>query len=557
MTRRPLAAAGVLAAALLVAAPCACSHEDAPPAPGAQAEAKPTGLAADERVAYLLASRNRSEPFEENTSDLVPALISKLGKSQADPLALAKVDLAAAGARALPELKRFFDSAYSSEWLAARLINALDTAAMMKDGLGHEILLRGLDHPVGSVRLAALRGLGKQARPEDFERLKMLASVTGSEGHAQLAAALWCADPGRVLRELPGWIESGAMPAQVVLPLGERLAEASDVDSLRALKPLLSKLSGEFRARLLAALAKNGDAECLEELRAMLADPLTPRRELAAHCLAHAGLQRELLGRLKEDGYVPVRVIAVLALAEIPIDDEIRTALLGAIGDPSEQVRGLALTALVAAHDPVAENEALELLKGDRSELERGLLVLREELKKRRELAERALAVLDGLRTGAIGPLRVEKSSIWRAISQIPLEAAARILFEELEHQPSPDRGFTASRWFTTQIGNTGPEGWRLVRARFATEQDPARRIDLLNASCYDRGEEGRKFLEDVLEGGRLTPIEMLYAAHQLACMGPAERVAPLLKRIALTITDRQVRPAFNNLLWSFYGVET
>ena len=53
-----------------------------------------------------------------------------------------------------------------------------------------------------------------------------------------------------------------------------------------------------------------------------------------------------------------------------------------------------------------------------------------------------------------------------------------------------------------------------------------------------------------------MTPLEVLYAANQLANMGPAERVAPLLKRVALGITDRSVRPALNNLLWAWYGLD-
>jgi HEAT repeat protein len=544
--------AGALAIALVLWA--GCSRKTPAPA-AAQKPGQLTGLAADPRIAYLIESRTRTEPYLADTTDLIPALISKLAKGQSDPLAQAKLDLAASGERALPELGRFFDSNYASEALAARLINALDTASLMQQGLGRPILLRGLNHPVGSVRVAALRGLGKQALPEDFERLKMAASVTGSEGYTQLAQALWTSDSARVVRELPVWVQ-GSMPAQVIVPLGQLLHTLPDRTQLLTLKPLLPIVVGEFRARLLGALALAGDAESLTELRAMLADSLATQRETAAHVAHETGLQRELLGRLREDGHTPVRLIAAQALGELPLDDELRTALQSAAGDPSDDVRALALRALVVGHDPAGENEALELLKGERSELERGLLVLRDPLKTRRDLAERALALLDGLRTGAIGPLRVEKSSIWRAIAQIPLEAAARILFEELEHQPSPDRNFSAFRWFTTQIGNTGPEGWRLVRERWAKTSDPAQRLDLMNASCYDRDETGRVFLEQALESGRMTPPELLYAAQQLASMGPAERVAPRLKRLALTVDDRLVRPALNNLIWSWYGLE-
>jgi hypothetical protein len=543
-----------LALLALLGALSGCSPAgDAP----AQKGPNPGGLAADGRIAWLLESATRNEPYLADTSDLIPALVSKLAKGQADPLAQAKIDLAMAGERALPELKRFFDACYGNEALAARLTNALDTAALMKGGLGRPLLLLGLDHPLGSVRISALRGLGRHARPEDFERLKIVASVTGPEGHAQLAQALWTADAARVVSELPSWIEGGTMPAQVIVPLGAKLHTFEDRTALRALAPLLEKVRGELRVRLLAALARAGDEKCLAELRALLGDTLVSQRELAANCLRDAGLQRELLGSLQTDGYTPVRLIAARGLCELPLDEELRAAFQNAAGDPSDEVRTTVLSALVAAGDASGENEALELLKGERSELERGLFVLREGLKTRPDLARRALDVLDGLRTGTIGPLRVEKSSIWRAIAQIPLEAAARILFDELEHQPSPDGHFSASRWFSTQIGNTGPDGWRLARARWAQEQDPERRVDLLNISACDRGEEGREFLEAALDSGRMTPLELLYGAYLLVSMGPAERVAPRLKRITLGVGDRRVRPALNNLLWTWYGLES
>ncbi len=527
-----------------------CSKEHAAPA---QARLDP--LAQDDRIAWLLQSRTRTEPFQEDTSELVAVLISKLASGQSDPLAQAKLDLADMGERALPALRRFFDAHYPDSISTARVINALDVASLLSDPLGHEILLRGIDHPVGSVRQAALRGMMRHALPEDFERLQAVASVTGSEGQLELGLALWHASPERVVRALPNWIE-GSMKAAVVLAFAPKLSSVTDPELLAVLRSLLDKVQGEFRGRILSALAHSGDAAALTELRTWLESEDIPRREIAAHCLRDAGMQRELVSRLRQDGYAPIRKLAVQALGEIPLDDEVRAALQDAAGDPSEEVRTLALIALVHAGDAAGENEALELLKGSKSELERGLVVLREAWGTRRELAERALAVLDGLRQGTFGTLRVERGSIWRAISQVPLERAARILYDEMQHNASPDTHFSAHRWFLTQIGNTGEEGWRFVRGLWRQETDPVKRVDLLMASCYDRGEAGRAFLEEALDSGRMTPLEVLFAARELARMGPAERVAPRLKRVALSISDRDVRPALNNLLWSWYGLE-
>lgn len=537
----------VIALPLLLAA---CGKD----APGA-ADGKPAGLAQDDRIAWLLASRTRTEPFAEDTSDLTAVLISKLASGQADPLAQAKLDLAEMGARALPALQRFFEANYADTITTARVINALDVAGMLPDGLGHALLMRGLDHPVGTVRLAALRGLMRQAGPADFERLEATASITGSEGQRELGLALWRADPARAVRELPKWAEGG-MKAAIVMAFAPQLSEVRETEALGVLRGLLERVQGEFRARILSALARSGDAAALTELRTWLEDPDIGRREVAAHCLHDAGLQRELLPRLRADGYTPIRKLCAQALGEIPLDAEIRAALQDAAGDPSDEVRAIALAVLVKAGDAAGENEALELLKGNKSELERALLVLREGWGVRPELAERALTVLDGLRQGQFGTLRVERSSIWRAISQVPLERAARILYEEHRHNESPERLFSAHRWFLTQVGNTGEPGWRLVRELWRHETDPTRRVDLLMVSCYDRGEGGRRFLEEALDSGRMTPLEVLFAARELSRLGPAERVAPRLKRIVLGISDREVRPALNNLLWTWYGLE-
>jgi hypothetical protein len=430
----------------------------------------------------------------------------------------------------------------------------IEVAARMSGSTARPLLLRGLTHPSGTVRIAALRGMRHAAHSADFDTLVAQGPLIGAENYGELAAALWRCDPERTARTLPQWVENRAMPPLVLLALGPRLAQIEDPQLLEGFRELVPRVEGELRGRLLAALAKRGDAVALETLRAWLRDSQPARRELALHCLRDAGLQQELTSRLREDDYMPIRKLSAQALSEVECDAEQLAALEQALGDPSDEVRGVALGALVAKRVAVGENEALELLKGERGDLERALVVLREPMLRDPRLAESAFAILMGLERGEIGPLRVEKSALWRALAQIPLRSAAEYLYSLAATQPSPTKGFTAHRWFMTQLGNCGAYGRELARERWRVETDPVRRLDLLTVSCFEPDEAAREFLLQAFESDRMSAPERLVAAFALARIGPASSVAPVLKRAALEVDDPAVRPAFNNLLWAWYG---
>jgi|694.fasta_scaffold03294_18 hypothetical protein len=530
-----------------------CSPEQ-PAAPARVEALSGAELLADPRVADLL-STARSEPFLEDTSNLLPALASKLEFALAEPLHAAKRELSALGAAALPEVTRIFERNADDPQKTPRAVNAMEVAARMPDGVARALLLRGLIHPSSSVRLAALRGLRSAATPADFDTLVAQGPLTGADSYGELAAALWQCDKLRVVKSMPTWVENRAIPPLVLLALGPRLAEIEDPEALEALRGLAPRLEGELRARVWAALARRGDSAALGGLRAWLSDPEVPRRELAAHCLRDAGLQLELVERLRIDGHVPIRKLAAQALSEIELDAEMLSVLEQALGDPSEEVRGVALGALVRKGVPVAENEALELLRGERPELERALVVLREPMLARPELAARVLAVLQGLEEGTIGPLRVERAALWRAIAQVPTRAAAEHLYACAGTQPSPSQGISAHQWFVTQLGNCGAPGRELARERWRAETDPQRRMDLLMVSCFEADDAAREFLLQAFESRRMSAPEQLHAAFSLARIGPATVVAPFLKRVALEIDHPRVRPSFNNLLWSWYGL--
>jgi hypothetical protein len=78
--------------------------------------------------------------------------------------------------------------------------------------------------------------------------------------------------------------------------------------------------------------------------------------------------------------------------------------------------------------------------------------------------------------------------------------------------------------------------------------------MDLVMAGTFEKTEDTRRFLAEVVESARSTPPEVLYAAQRMAEFGPARDVAPILKRVALRVDDVRVRPALNCLLWTWYG---
>jgi len=77
-------------------------------------------------------------------------------------------------------------------------------------------------------------------------------------------------------------------------------------------------------------------------------------------------------------------------------------------------------------------------------------------------------------------------------------------------------------------------------------------------ACAYETSSDrARDFLITVAESDRSTPIEILYSADFLVHRGPAERIAPILKRLALRIEEPNVRRALNCMLKEWYGPGT
>ena len=551
--------ARALAAACVLALLAACSRDPGTGAVGAGIDPDrglpPPGICEDDRVDYLLASPVRTEPFLADTADMIPVLVSKLGFGQQDPMIAAKTELARLGAAALPELARFIEAQMNDANGGGRLTNAFGALTLMADPGAHALLARGLDHPQESVRIAAMRGLVKHPASADYDRILAQVSLSNVETQRVIAEALAAADPARAQNDLLDWMEARRFqPAcEVLLP---RLCEARRPELLPRIHALLANAPPEPAAWLRAAVAANGDLEALAALRTTLRDGTGPERTLAVQALHRAGLGAECAVVLESDPEASRRALAAQNLSACTHEPAVRTALQRGLADPVREVRKLCLGTLVQTGDANAIDTAVQMLGGDRVDLEDAVLALREAWQRDAALAQRSFDRLAALRRGEAGPARVEVRALDRAISLLPLDAAAELLYAAALEPGAPISGVTRHRWYAQMIGNAGAPGARFLQERWKTEPDPVRRLDLFASAIYAQDDAARDLLVAVLDDPRTTPCEGLYAADKLCHFGPAERMAPILKRYALRIADPRTRPALNDLLWRWYGLQ-
>ncbi|MBK7877557.1 MAG: hypothetical protein IPJ77_17820 [Planctomycetes bacterium] len=536
-----------------------CSREPAP-APGTEpsraaqaARVAPAAICSDDRVDYLLASPVRTEPFLVDSTDTIAVLVSKLGYGQQDPLIQAKSELAQLGAAALPELLRFIEAQMNDLDGGARLSNAFGSLSLMDDPGAHDLLVRGLDHPQESVRIAAIKGLIRHPSPKDYDRLTALLPMSSPDTQKLIADALARSDAARAEDDLFTWMEKGAFPSTFQILL-VHLVESRRTELMPRVRAAIERAAEEPAYWMRGMLAANGDPEAISYLRGIVREGPGPQRTLAVQVLHRAGLGSELAVVLESDPEAARRALAAQNLSGHVDDPAVRAAFQRGLADPVREVRKLCLGTLVSAGDANARDTAIAMLRGDKLELEDALLALRDAWRKDAALAQRGLDVLVGMRKGELQPLRVELRTIDRAIALVPLDAAAELLYQAAIEPGEPISGVSRHRWYAQMIGNTGAPGARLLRERWKHEEEAVRRLDLVSSAIYEQDDAARDFLFAVLDDPRTTPCEAMFVADKLCHFGPAHRVAPALKRFALRVNDPRVRPALNDLLWRWYG---
>jgi hypothetical protein len=489
--------------------------------------------------------------FDADTSHLLPVLVAKLSSGQLEVVRHLREELAAQGDLAVGALDREIRSRYTDRLGIPVLRNALGVLRLSDSPLGREVLARCLEHPHEDVRAQAVRGLVRHGTPAEYDALLALLPISSPQLRTTLTEALWTADSGRLSAALADWVaavENGDLWRTVA-----RAMAADGAGDAVALEPLLEAvLPSDTRPFVLAAAARGGSDAALDELRDLLGDDDPQRRTWALEAVELAG-RPELAVSLVDDPDESLRTLAASLLASANEGTEVAAALRAGLGDASRSVRQASLTSLLALGDEGAAEVALSMLGGGLREMEIALLSLRDHWTRHPGLEDEALAILARRLDDAAGESLEGRQALFQAVGQLPSEEGARLLLERARSEPGGLHRMSAHRWLVRQAGNTA-QGRAVLARGWWEEDDTARRLDVIEAVAFGSDESARAFLLAVLRAERTSPPEVLYAADRLVRLGPAEEVAPVLKRRALALTDPRVRPALQCLLWRWYG---
>lgn len=548
-----LLALGVLAA--LVGGALWSSGRDEAPALSARDR-----LLGDPRVRRLTDDCGIGFAFNEDTSDLIPVLVSKLEMGMLEPLQMATRELARIGAPAVPELQRLYDRAAATEFLQGVVKNVVEVCALMEDPAGLEILRSTMNHASEPLRLAAADGMTRHGRPEDYERvLGWVRGASSPAARVTYAKALRAMDPDRFVLDLIEWLEKGHLAdlypqvadAACDVPPGELPARLAAAAGYHDVTPAA-------RLYLIAPAARDGDALLLEELLAAAQGEHPGRAAIALDALARIGATEPLEEVLTHDLRLEVR-LSVLGSVERVEDPEVALRLLRiGLQDPEPRAREVALQLLVARGDAEARSRALSLLRGTQAEREQGMDALRLAWAANPGADDEAFELLAPLVRGARD--RGERIALMQSLSHVPTTEAAELLWSQITEFEGEVKGVTPHRFVCGLSWNTGEAGRESLRSRLSSELDPLRRLDLIEWIWQDRSEASRETLLEALleplEGldAEARPLEVLYLADRLAVMGPAEVVAPRIEWAYKESTDPIVRPALQCLLWQWFG---
>ncbi|MDA1264622.1 MAG: HEAT repeat domain-containing protein [Planctomycetota bacterium] len=508
----------------------------------------------DGRLDALIYNCPFTRPYDEQLADVIPLLVSKLEHGTKEPLRQFKQELGVHGGRAVPELVRRWEAVVGgadAKWKQGVLENLLQAANLMDDPAALDVLRRGIQAGVPSVRMAALPGLAKLGDEGDYESVAVwLPTVIEGEIKSRYSEALFRLDPYRFYEDVAVWMSQGQHESLWPYLLLDIL-KCRDEDQARMFKDIAPLRDEQYVPFLMAPSAALGDLDAMEELMTRLGSERPGVRQYAVQALAGIG-ETAAVAPLISDDHAGVRRLVVTALKDDP--SEVATEYLReAVNDPSEQVRKTAIIELVRRGHELTVAEALALLEGHIGERELGINALRSGWDVNTGSAEDALLRL--LRVWKEQPDDAgARISVLQALAHVPLEESASFLYDFGLQYKGEVKGQTAHRWACGQVWNTGTIGRTLLRTRLAEETDPFRRLDLIEFIWQDHEVVSRNLLLDVLRDETQTHYERLYVADRLTRMGPAELVAPAIKRYYFACTDFHVRPALQCLLWVWYG---
>lgn len=510
--------------------------------------------AADPRIAHLLEPRPKEEYYGVQTGDVLPILIETLVTGQRDPLKRAKEDLAEAGDEGIRALEALADRFWHDEQGVNYLRNLLDAAHLSDSPKARPLLVRAIKHPSGAIRGIAVEALGKHGDERDFDALLGTLSKEYTTHWIKVVRGLYAVDRARAEALFTEWLET-MNPSKLVGITSPFLATVTDPDLLDRFRQLPDHVLPTDRVYPLAALARQGDEDALRQIREWQEAQNQTLRSITLHAILSAGLHGELRRTLLNDPVGGLRLQAIEGLRSAEDLGPYLPLLQSLIADGEDQVRKTALELLMIAGDGEARDRVLGMLESDRSdELQFAISVLRTRWTDDPELADEAFTRLRRrLETVRLRPPN-ESVVLLQSMGQIPFADATGLLVEyAMEQRGQRIQGKESKAWILLQAGNGGAVAQAEIARRFDECEDPADRMDLLDAMSVGAGDAARELLIERLEGDAFTPYETLFAARRLAQLGPASRVLPVLKRATLRVTQADVRRSLQGLLWTWY----
>jgi hypothetical protein len=358
-------------------------------------------------------------------------------------------------------------------------------------------------------------------------------------------------DPERLGADLARWLEGGLQEDLYPHVMGAVL-KVRDPETAQSLKALAADRDDVWTSMLYGPAAFLGDQGALDSIHKDLQSEEPVLRQYAIQTLGSIGRGLDA-ALLFNDPHTGIRGVVAQVLVDSEPSDEINAWLRDGIDDQDERVRELCLGALTGRKDELAVAHSLALLEGNPVDRSLGIRSLRVAVSEDPALAEEAVARLLPLveRASGEGSVPVE---LLQTLAQVPARSAALYLLNLATDSTGLIKGLDSFRWLVGQVWNTGPMGRAMLRDQLLVEEDPFRRLSLIEFVWQDHSDAARDLLLDVLEQDHRHPFERLYIADRCTRLGPASRVASVIKRVYLELTHVEVRPALQCLLWIWYG---
>jgi hypothetical protein len=532
----------------------------------------PAHFAGDPRILELPFDCHQIDPYARDTADVLAILSEKLDRGDAEVMGRACEELGALGDVALPLLRRRLAADMNDPQRVYVLHNTLRALSHNPSEGATDALVLALTHPTQPIRGQVLGILAKRDVPARHFGV-LLDSAFFEPGSSQTNAllALFACDPVRAAGQVLDWYAEGRSLAEP-RALGVHIARLAEPELLARLRSVAlpaaatfettasTGLPAELAPFVDAALLAAGDdeAQVRTTLRLFEGDPFVRAATLEALIAVRAF---DLVdGIAAGDAAHEMRALACRELAKFLDDPDpktrelVRERLLAALDDGAEDVRLVALRALVEAREPAALDRAIDLVRGTRRDMEQILLPLHTAMSADAELAQRVRSVIMAELSSAESRDPARDVHLLQALGLCPGSASADTLIEQALAAPAGLllEGIRAHRYLAIQCANTGVEGRTALAERLALETDPVRRLDLVWAIGAQRDELARSVLTDLVENDAIEPWERVFALELLCKIGPTERIAPIAKAAARRLSGAPRRAA-ECLLYRWY----